>query len=198
MKTRSLLALSAALFLSGAAIAQVGSVKTPTTLNTEVNVNWPDNLLGLITPAIARQMLLDMIASMQVVNIPNNAPTSTVLIGRNIDFNSVGDTQFSLSFPPGITSYALVGFANARAYNCTAAITTAQVQIFSAAGGGGIAVTPAIVGTNVSQGPNTANSFQQFGAINGWFNLNPLFFRIVVPQGSPVNCTAAITVNYLP
>jgi hypothetical protein len=50
-------------FLATPALAQTGSAKTPTALNTETNTLWPDNTTGSITPFDARQTLLDIIAS---------------------------------------------------------------------------------------------------------------------------------------
>ncbi len=57
--------LSAFLFFAGlsAAVAQTGTYKTPSQLNTEINTNLPDNTTGAITPLIARQTLKDMVAS---------------------------------------------------------------------------------------------------------------------------------------
>lgn len=60
---RILAALGILLALAMPAYAQTGSSQTPTQLNTEVNTNFPNNTTGLITPAVVRQMLLDMIAS---------------------------------------------------------------------------------------------------------------------------------------
>lgn len=40
-----------------------GSSKSVAALVSEVNTTWPDNTTGLVTPAVARQTLLDMIAS---------------------------------------------------------------------------------------------------------------------------------------
>lgn len=55
--------------------AQTGSVKSPATLNTEVNTLFPDQFNGLITPFDARQTLLDIIAS----NL-NIAPSNGIII----------------------------------------------------------------------------------------------------------------------
>lgn len=63
---RYLLPLLALELLSGAAslaVAQTGSGKTPTQLNSEINLLWPDNTTRSITPFNARQTLLDIVAS---------------------------------------------------------------------------------------------------------------------------------------
>lgn len=62
MKTIAGIALALLLFCSGA-LAQTGSSKTTSALNTEVNTLWPDQSTNSITPANARQTLLDIIAS---------------------------------------------------------------------------------------------------------------------------------------
>jgi hypothetical protein len=51
------------LVLCQSALAQTGTVKSPTVLSAETNTFWPDNTVGAITPFNARQTLLDIIAS---------------------------------------------------------------------------------------------------------------------------------------
>ena len=58
-----LVALVSLLALASTAFGQTGSKKSSAALNTEVNVFWPDNTQGQITPFNARQTLLDIIAS---------------------------------------------------------------------------------------------------------------------------------------
>jgi len=58
-----LLLILVLLALPVSAQAQTGSIKSAATIATEVNVLWPNNTTGLITPTNARQTLLDMISS---------------------------------------------------------------------------------------------------------------------------------------
>jgi hypothetical protein len=82
-----LLLISAAVALGiTAAVAQTGSSKTNGSLNSEVNTNFPDNTSGAITPAIARQMFLDMITSLGSLTTSNQVLTgggATVLTVNN-------------------------------------------------------------------------------------------------------------------
>ncbi len=56
-------ALLALFALTAVAHAQTGSAKTPALLSGEINTQCPDNTIGLCTPAIYRQHLLDIVAS---------------------------------------------------------------------------------------------------------------------------------------
>ena len=56
---RRLLAALICLLLISPAYAQ----KTKPQLNTEINTNIPDNTVGVVTPALVRATLLDMVAS---------------------------------------------------------------------------------------------------------------------------------------
>lgn len=64
MRIKTLFFLLLALVFGAAeARAQTGTPKPPSSLNTEVNALWPDNVVNAITPFGARQTLLDVIAS---------------------------------------------------------------------------------------------------------------------------------------
>lgn len=75
MISRRILAAVALLCLIAPAHAQ----KTKATLNTEINVNFPDNMAGFITPALARPTLQDIINSIM--------PTAPVISGNLACFN---------------------------------------------------------------------------------------------------------------
>lgn len=69
---RRLIAASALLCASVlCAHAQIGSVKTPSQLNSEVNSTYPDNTQGQITPFGLRQVSLDQVASVPFLNFAN-------------------------------------------------------------------------------------------------------------------------------
>lgn len=83
------------------AYAQTGSPQTKPALTTEINTNFPDNTLGLITPALLRQTTLDMMTSAQqyrAVN-PQTGTTYTVIAadyGQLITLNNAAAVAVSL------------------------------------------------------------------------------------------------------
>lgn len=52
-------------------LAQTGSVKTPSQLNSEIRTIFPDNTVGQITPAGVRQVALDQVASVPFLSVTN-------------------------------------------------------------------------------------------------------------------------------
>lgn len=64
MVRRLLASIACLLMLYGTAYAQ----QTKSALNTEINTNWPDNTTGLITPALLRSTVIDIVNSYQDLN----------------------------------------------------------------------------------------------------------------------------------
>jgi hypothetical protein len=87
---RFLAALACLLVLSAPAYAQ----KTKTAIVSEVNVNWPDNTTGLITPALLRSTVIDIINSYIDLN-----GTSSFACAASNWFQSAVLTTFTCTQP---------------------------------------------------------------------------------------------------
>lgn len=74
--------LALLLALTTPTFAQTGSQKTVTQLNTEVNSQFADQVIGAITPFVMRQMLLDLVAS-------SSNPTGDVFFGSGLPWCDV-------------------------------------------------------------------------------------------------------------
>jgi|SRR5580765_4559778 len=136
LTSRLLRSIFAILLLTGGiAAAQTGSSKSPADLNTEVFSLFPDNTIHLITPYNARQMLLDVIASM------TNGGTSgsTVVQAANGSVSPI-----VAGAPVYITGSGTVSAAQANALG-TSGVLGVTNGLVAPAGTGGVVVTGPLV-----------------------------------------------------
>lgn len=118
-----------------------------------------------------------------------------------INFNSVGDTAITIALPAGITNYRINNFLVTNT-GTTASLTTAQFGVFSAAAGGGTAISAA----GQSMAGLTSNTVNTNGSIlnvapattNGYLNFTTLFFRITTAQGAAATGNFYIVIVPLP
>lgn len=121
MKNKLLCSVAALALMPIAAQAQTGSAKTTAALNTEINGQFPDNTTGLITPAILRQVTLDMVASMA------NPLTLPVILGPTEftagGFQCAGSGAYlsSVCVIPNFTSTNLLGYMMVPTFAATGA-----------------------------------------------------------------------------
>ena len=126
-------------------------------------------------------------------------------IARNVDLNTVGDTPITVTAPGG--SYILGGLGNGPVNSpyvmvsgCTAAASTAQVALYTAAAAGGTNLVSAAALTLLT----VTGLYQARTGLSGTnllFNAAAqpeMFFRVTVPQGSPVTCTVYLIGMGLP
>lgn len=119
-------------------------------------------------------------------------------IAPAVNFNAVGDTQFTIPLPTGFTRWTL---NSCRIDGASVSLTTAQFGLFSGAGGTGTAIiasgTPCTVST---ASENTANNAQSQGQsiANASFNFATVWFRITNPQGVAATANVAIILTPLP
>jgi hypothetical protein len=132
---RNLLFVFLLLASGGLVEAQTGSSKSPADLNTEVFSLFPDNTIHLITPYNARQMLLDVIASM------TNGGTS----GSTVVQISNGSVSPIVSGAPVyITGSGTVSAAQANSLG-TSGVLGVTNGLIAPAGTGGVVVTGPLV-----------------------------------------------------
>jgi hypothetical protein len=132
---RNLLFVFLLLASGGLVEAQTGSSKSPADLNTEVFSLFPDNTIHLITPYNARQMLLDVIASM------TNGGTS----GSTVVQVSNGSVSPIVSGAPVyITGSGTVSAAQANSLG-TSGVLGVTNALIAPAGTGGVVVTGPLV-----------------------------------------------------
>jgi hypothetical protein len=100
MKKLGFIAWFVCFFLAGG-VLPVHAQKTKAQLNTEITTNFPDNTVGLITPAIARTTFIDFLNSWQQFSGVNaqTGVSYTVVVGdygQLITFNNVGAVAVTL------------------------------------------------------------------------------------------------------
>ncbi|MEH2501243.1 hypothetical protein V1290_000054 [Bradyrhizobium sp. AZCC 1578] len=125
------------------------------------------------------------------------APSIYISASANdVDFNSVADTALTISLPSGYTRYRLQAL---MIYGASAAATSAQFALYTAAAAGGTAiVTPTTCTVNTASA-DTATSLQAVGpSINAMFTDTSLFFRITTAHGSAVTADVALQIQPLP
>jgi hypothetical protein len=105
---KKLLAAFLCLSLVTAAYAQ----KTKTQMNTEVNTNWPDNTTGLITPALLRTTVLDLINSYIDLNGVSNFSCPTGTFMQQVTLNA-----FTCASSPSFLNYESGWVANLASAN---------------------------------------------------------------------------------
>jgi microcystin-dependent protein len=187
---------------TGLAYFQGGDIGTPSAgVGTNLTALNASNL-GSGTVAAARMPALTGDCTSTVGTIATtctksqgNAISQMSINLGSISFNTT-NTDTTITVPTGPNNAFTLTAVNI--YNCTAAITTATFQVWTAAGGTGNSLTALTTGTNTAQGPNVAASVQTLSpTFTGWLNQASIFFRNVVPQGSAVTCSVSARVNYL-
>lgn len=119
-------------------------------------------------------------------------------IAAAVNFNTVADTQFTITLPTGFTRWTL---NSCRIDGAGVSLTTAQFGLFSGAGGTGTAIiasgTPCTVSTASENTTNNAQSQGQSIA-NASFNFATVQFRITNPQGVAAIGNVALIITPLP
>lgn len=169
--TRKIYASVIAILLVGAsALAQTGSQKSPADLNAEVFGLFPDNTIHLITPYNARQMLLDIIASMtngggggvSSVNGSDGslvfAPSSGAVIGSCATASVV---QLGCSKPDGTSITILGGVISAPGSGGGGTVVLAS----NSSGSSIVQGAPVYVSGAGAMAPARANGFSTAGVL---------------------------------
>lgn len=150
------------------------AIKSAAQLAAENTADFPDNTIGAITPAILRAFNQDMIDS--TVGIP------AIRIGTievNIDFSVAGDTQINIVLPTGFTRFRVNDVILSGA---SGTLVAATAGLFTAAGGGGVAIVTAASAITVSTGAENTNNNCQAMTVNNsatqCYNVAALFFRV--------------------
>lgn len=116
-----------------------------------------------------------------------------------VNFNATNGTDiahFVITQPTGSTGWVM---SRMNIFNCTAAITTAHVGIFDAAGASGNTITSNTAGTPTAQGPAAGTSLQQLTAstASSWYNSGNLYLNLIAQQGSAVTCSVTLWLEIL-
>lgn len=115
-----------------------------------------------------------------------------IMIGGSVtgvNFNSA-TTDNSITISSPTPRY----FINTvRISQCSGTITTATFGLFSAAAGGGVAITATTTGTVSTAADNTLNNGQSVGAQTATnFTLGTLVFRVIGAEGSAATCNVDV------
>lgn len=115
---------------------------------------------------------------------------------KAVNFNSANtDTAIAINLPTGCTTYLIQGI---RISNASAVLTTSTVGVFTATGGGGVAVCTNQANTLSTTAANTLNNIMAVPQVTsniGW-TAPTLYFRVGTAQGSAA--TADVTVTIFP
>ena len=134
----------------------------------------------------------------------NGAHPAVILAGYalNVDFNSVADTAITLALPSGVSRWR---WQSTCIHNTgtTASLTTAQYGIFTATGGGGVALVASgsSMATITSNTLNTDRNALSTGFAvnaNNVFDYTTLYFRVTQAQGAAASGNVYLYVNILP
>lgn len=136
---RFLIAPCVSLALTSSALAQAGTPKTVTDLNTEVNALLPDNTVGAITPLAVRQVFVDIVASYgnlsssSVFTAPPSVPTAafgtnTTQAASTAFVQANGGGAFLNNLPPFTTPCNPTGIT-AAAIACPAIVAAPPLSI---------------------------------------------------------------------
>lgn len=132
--------------------APVHAQKTKSGLTTEINTNWPDNVIGAITPSLLRSTTLDIVNSYYDLNgVTSLSCAAHLWISGLPTLSSIACTQPSISDLQGISANTVVG---------------------SVVGGVPIALSQ----TQLTAMLNLASASLQ-GALPAWPNTTTTFFR---------------------
>jgi len=120
-----------------------------------------------------------------------------------VDLNTVADTTVTFTLPNGHTRFRLGAIVLINT-SSTASLTTAQVGVFTGAGGTGTAIVTggtslAAVTTNAVTTNAATIQFTQAVGATAYFTTNPIFFRVTTGQGAAANqATVTVTFQYVP
>lgn len=116
---------------------------------------------------------------------------------NNVNLNAVADTEITITSPTTNYRIAAIYVFNT---GTTASLTTAQIGVFSASGGGGTAhlasgtALSGITSNTVNTGVNTVN----FGLAGPVLNRASLFFRVTQAQGAAAAASVYIQIQPFP
>lgn len=152
---------AAVLLWASPCLAQTGSVKTPSQLNTEINSTYPDNNSNAITPFVLRQVSLDQVASVPFLNFPNTfLQLQTFSLGLTVagTFTAPGlVTNADLANP----STSVNGVTCTLGSTCTITATATSTLTFGAhltAGGASYNGSTPVTITSDATNANTAST----------------------------------------
>ena len=119
-------------------------------------------------------------------------------VSVSVNFNAANaDTAIPITLPPGFTRYHIDAVFISGA---SASLTTATCGLFTATGGGGIAIVTGGSAVTVSSPSNDTNNNMQSFAINNQNSMSfsdaTLYFRVGTAEGSAA--TGKVTVSYAP
>jgi hypothetical protein len=115
----------------------------------------------------------------------------------SVDFNSAGDTSFTVDLPQFVSAYQV---QSVWIYNASATIITATAGLFTApsAGGFAIASTQPLAVTN--NHPDTVRNAQTLLLTNSntiVFSAPTLYFNVATVEGAPVTADVQIVIQML-
>jgi len=118
------------------ALAQTGTPKSKAALQTEINTNLPDNTTGLITPAILRTTVSDMLASWQQYSSVNTQTAANYTVtasdyGQLVSVSNAG--AIAITLPQATGSFQSFSFFFRNTGATTATITPITSTINGAA-----------------------------------------------------------------
>jgi hypothetical protein len=157
-----------------------------------------------IQGGISVQLSITQILAAAALLLPVAQTQATLGIGainiaaKAVNFNAGNtDTQIPIVLPTGFVAYRVAGLFIA---NALGTLTTATCGLFTASGGGGVAIVTGGTAITVTNGTaNTNNNLQSF-TINNQntqsFNATPLFFRVGTAEG--VAATADVILQITP
>jgi hypothetical protein len=124
--------------------------------------------------------------------------SSNLFIKGSVNFNAGNtDTAFTVPIPTGFIRYQVIAIIISGA---SGTLTTATCGVFTATGGGGVAIVTAASGITVSTAAeNTLNNSQGLVVNNAAaqsYTANPLYFRVATAQG--VAATGIVTIVVRP
>jgi len=119
-----------------------------------------------------------------------------VVSALGVNANSVADTAIAIPLPSGFTKYRV---ARVTALNPSVSLTAAYGALYTASGGGGVAVCSpqALSGltTNSAGSAGNAIDLAQALAAATFFTSSSLYFRITTGQGSAATVDVAIEIQ---
>jgi parallel beta-helix repeat protein len=125
------------------------------------------------------------------------APSAFAYTATGINFNSANtDTAITITLPSGFTRYIVNNVAISHA---SGTLTTSTVGLFTATGGGGVAIfTPGTAVTVSTASENTSGNAQSIAGAILSINAGTLYFRVQTPQGTAATADVTIAVRALP
>jgi hypothetical protein len=122
--------------------------------------------------------------------------TPYVLKATGVNANSVADTTIAIPLPSGLTKYRVL---NVTALNPSTSLTAAYGALYTASGGGGVAVCSpqALSGLTTNAANSAGNALDLALALAGatFFTASTLYFRITTAQGSAATVDVSIKIQ---